>query len=239
MAMPQCPRCGSSDVRISRRHPALRVIGFLVPIRPYRCRQCRRRIWRLDSRKLQIPRRREFFLVGVVLAALVLGLLYVFTMPYETHRPRLPGERSAGDTRHQPLGSGDGESSSTETRVLQGLQSRAVGEALEIELQVSSLPRRLDHFLVPESAASHRPGRLSIELSGHWQPGPGFDWKPVRLDHPLAQRVVFQRSEDSLSIDIELAAGVSVLPALEPAEKGLKVRLEPIRADGRRETARE
>lgn len=155
----------------------------------------------------------------------VLALLYVATLPYAPHAPRPPGQRPT----EEPRAEGTVPTEEAELRIYRGLEPMAVAGGLEVELLVSSLPERLDHFLVPEAPAANRRGRFSLDLPGLWEAEVGLRWGSVPIEHPLATRARVRPTDDGLHIDIDLAPGAVVRPRIERGDESLRIILEQAR----------
>ncbi len=220
-----CPHCKSSDVRFSRRGFWLRALARVVPVRPYRCRQCQRRFWAAEARPSSQSRRfRIRGLYVLVVAAALLAIAYVTTLPYAAHAPRPPGQRASTEpSRTKTAGKAE-----AEIWLYRGLQSGDIEGDLEVELLLSSMPESFDHFLVPEAPSVGRPGRFSLDLPGLWEPDEGVRWGSETIAHPLATRVRVRSTDSGLQVEIDLAPGAEVRPRVERGDQSLRIVLEPI-----------
>lgn len=80
--------------RFSHRNLFEKLIGWVLQLRPYRCTACMRRFWWFAWKRRELERHRNaLVLVGVALAVLIGGVVYMKTLPYETELPRKPGVR--------------------------------------------------------------------------------------------------------------------------------------------------
>lgn len=94
--MRKCPQCGHTRARFSHRNLFEKLVGWVLQWRPYRCNACMRRFWWFAWKRRELERHRNtLVLVGVALAVLIGGFVYMKTLPYETELPREPGVRPA------------------------------------------------------------------------------------------------------------------------------------------------
>lgn len=71
----KCSRCGRSELSRSHRKSSERMVSAVLPARPYRCRHCRKRQWRLlsygENRKRYIGTATAVFCLGVFATGII------------------------------------------------------------------------------------------------------------------------------------------------------------------------
>ncbi|CAM2008993.1 AMIN domain-containing protein [Acanthopleuribacter pedis] len=84
-----CKHCKSEDIRPSQRNQMERVLGYVIPVRPYRCEECDKRSWGLIRPILEKPRIITWSVLGVVALLFTLNAVMVFdvTSADETENP--------------------------------------------------------------------------------------------------------------------------------------------------------
>ena len=233
-----CRHCGSPNLRRSHRRTLWEHgVVLLLPWRPYRCADCRERVWGVDW---PIITRKRLMAQIVVLVALV-----VFVLPTATRLARkvwheirpnemlveepAPGAAERLIDESSVVAAGlvgfeaiEDEVSPPQTSTAPGpfpflfVDPAAEESALTIDLRTS------DPVEVFDFRGSREEERVVVKIPGDWGTVSGF---ALDLDHELAQRVELGNYPDGVRVTVELR-DAEVNTTVTTHEVGLRIRLE-------------
>lgn len=78
-----CKHCKSEEIRPSQRNAMERTLGYVIPMRPYRCEECDTRQWGLIQPILERPRVITWSVLGVIALLFILNAVLVIEVPAE------------------------------------------------------------------------------------------------------------------------------------------------------------
>ncbi len=104
-----CKKCKSAEIRPSQRNIAERALGYIVPVRPYRCEECDLRQWGVMRPILERPRLIAWCLLSLTIALFVLNAVLVIPVepqpdPTVTETNRTEGTPSSTTTTGDQTG---------------------------------------------------------------------------------------------------------------------------------------